>query len=192
MSNKTGQLTAIYGCMFSGKTGALIDYLSQSGLKPDEFIVIKPDIDTRYSRTAIVTHDGKSHDALIYHLDFDINEHLTPFTRLVVLDEAQFFNKVFMSDIRRLLSKGIHVLAAGLDLDYLLRPFGLMATIIEAADEKRQLKAQCSVCGNPAEFTFRKNENKVLILLGQSDYYEARCASCHPLADKKSIVNGNH
>lgn len=186
--SKIGQLKVYYGCMFSGKTSALIEYLSHSGLKPNEFIVIKPDIDIRYSKNSIVTHDGKSHECLIYHSEFDVFEHVTAYTKLLIIDEAQFINKVFISDVKRLLAKGIDVVAAGLDTDYLIRPFGLMAGLVEIANEKNQLKAKCATCGGDAEFTYRKTENKVLILVGQSEHYEARCSNCHPLVNKASVV----
>lgn len=177
--SSSGKLTVFFGCMFSGKTTALIDYLSQQNFKQNEFIVLKPAVDVRSGKATITTHDGKSHDCLIYDQEFDIYQHVSPFTKLIVIDEAQFFDKVFLSDLKRLIGKGVHVVASGLDKDYLGRPFGLMPALISIADEQHHLKAQCECCGKPAEYTFRKSENKVLILIGQKQYYEARCESCY-------------
>lgn len=174
-----GNLTVYYGCMFAGKTTALIKHISELNLKSNEFIVIKPSVDVRSGKATISTHDGKSHDCLVFDQDFDITQHITQYTRLIALDEVQFFDKVFLSDLKRLLGKGINVVAAGLDKDYLGRPFGLMPALLEIASDKRHLKAKCECCGNEAEYTYRKADNKVLILIGQSQYYEARCESCY-------------
>src|SRR5690606_20256381 len=105
--------------------------------------------------------------------EFELFPLLNPYTRLVAIDEAQFFNKAFISEIRRVLNKGIDVVAGGLDKDYLNRPFGLMDTLIQDADEKNQLFAKCEQCGADAEFSYRKSDNKVLVLIGHKEYYEA-------------------
>ncbi len=173
-----GKLTVYFGCMFAGKTSSLINHISALNLKPNELIVLKPAVDIRSGNATVTTHDGKSHACLIYDRDTDLNDTITPFTKLIAIDEAQFFDKVFLSEIKRYKLKGIDVVAAGLDKDYLGRPFGLMHSLIEIADVKNHLKAVCSGCGNEAEYTYRKADNKVLILIGQSDYYEPRCESC--------------
>lgn len=171
-------LTVYYGCMFSGKTSALIQHIQTSNLKTNEMIVLKPEIDIRYSKTKISTHDGLNHDCILYHPEFDIFEHVDQYTKALFIDEAQFIDKTFLFQIKRLLSKGIQVIASGLDKDYLGRPFGLMANLIELAENKHHLKATCVVCGKDAEYSHRKIDNKVLILLGQSEHYEARCMEC--------------
>jgi len=175
----TGNLTVYYGCMFAGKTTSLIQHISDQQLRPNEFIVLKPSVDIRSGKASITTHDGKSHDCIIYSNELDIFEHVTPFTKLIAIDEAQFFDKVFFSDLKRLLGKGIQIVAAGLDKDYLGRPFGLMSSLLEIATHKVHLKARCECCGKDAEYTYRKLDNKVLILIGQGNYYEARCESCY-------------
>lgn len=176
-----GKLKVYYGCMFSGKTSSLINYISAQNLKSSEFIVLKPSEDNRSGNSTITTHDGKNHACLIYSQDFDIFEHITPFTKLLAIDEAQFFNKVFLSDIKKVLLKGIDIVVSGLDKDYLGRPFGLIPSLIEISDEKNHLKAYCFVCGKDAEFTYRKADNKVLVLIGNDNYYEPRCKECFEL-----------
>lgn len=175
----TGKLTVFYGCMFAGKTTSLIQYISDQNLKANEFLVLKPSVDVRSGKATITTHDGKSHDCLIYSQELDIFEHVTPFTKLIAIDEAQFFDKVFFSDLKRLMGRGIQVVAAGLDKDYLGRPFGLMSSLIDIATDKNHLKARCECCGKDAEYTYRKTDNKVLILIGQDNHYEARCETCY-------------
>jgi thymidine kinase len=176
-----GKLTVYYGCMFAGKTSALINYLSTLNLKRDEFLVLKPAVDVRSGNRTITTHDGRSHECVIVEKDMDLNELVTPFTKIVAIDEAQFFDKIFFSDLKRFLSKGIHIVAAGLDKDYLGRPFGLMPMLQAIASEQYHLKAICNSCGNEAEYTYRKADNKVLVLIGGDNHYEARCATCYHL-----------
>lgn len=176
-----GRLTVYYGCMFAGKTTSLISHISELNYRPSEILVIKPSVDVRSGKATITTHDGKSHECLVYDMDFDLSQHLTPFVKLIALDEAQFFDKVFLSELKRQLGKGVDVVASGLDKDYLGRPFGLMPALIELADDKHHLRATCEKCGSEAEFTYRKTQNKVLILIGQSQHYEARCANCYQM-----------
>jgi thymidine kinase len=177
MSSK-GKLRIYYGCMFAGKTSALIQYISEQNLKSNEFIVLKPAVDVRAGKAVIATHDGKTHECIVFDNDMELIDFITPFTKLVAIDEAQFFNKVILSDLKRILGKGIEVVASGLDKDYLGRPFGLIPALMELADDKIQLKAECSVCGEQAEYTYRKVDNKVLLLIGHSDHYEPRCGKC--------------
>jgi thymidine kinase len=177
MSNK-GKLRIYYGCMFAGKTSALIQYISEQNLKPNEFIVLKPSVDIRSGKAVIATHDGKTHECIVFDNGMELLDFITPFTKLVAIDEAQFFNKVILSDLKRILGKGIEVVAAGLDKDYLGRPFGLIPALMEFSDDNVQLKASCAVCGDQADHTYRKVDNKVLVLIGHSDHYEPRCGKC--------------
>lgn len=174
----SGQLTVFYGCMFSGKTSALINFISQSGLKRNEFTVFKPNIDNRSSKATIKTHDGKTHDCISIDSNDELSQHINPFTQLIAIDEAQFFNKMMMIEIKRLLNKGIHIVASGLDKDYLGRPFGLMPLLIENAHNKTELFAKCD-CSADANYTYRKENNKVLVLIGDDNYYQAKCTDCY-------------
>ncbi len=174
-----GKLVVFYGCMFAGKTTALIDYISKANLRPNEMLVFKPGVDNRATRNFITTHDGRKHECIALDSQTVLHELVTPFTRLIALDEAQFFDKVVFSELKRCLSKGVDIVASGLDRDYLARPFGLMPLLMEHASEQNELNANCDVCGNKATYTFRKERNKVLVLIGDKNYYEARCESCY-------------
>lgn len=175
---KQGKLSVYYGCMFAGKTSALIRHISESQLKPNEFLVIKPSVDVRAGKAVIATHDGKMHECLVYDQEMEIQDHINQYTKMIVIDEAQFFNKVILSELKRLLGKGIDIVACGLDKDYLGRPFGLIPALISMADENIQLKATCAICGSAADYTYRKVENKVLLLIGSEEQYEPRCEGC--------------
>lgn len=176
-----GKLRVYYGCMFAGKTSALIDDISKRNLKSNEFIVLKPSVDIRAGKAVIATHDGKTHECIIFEPEMELLEFITPYIKLIAIDEAQFFNKVILSDLKRCLGKGIDIVAGGLDKDYLGRPFGLIPALMDLTEDKVQLHAKCMVCGEKAEYTYRKVENKVLVLIGQSEHYEPRCKNCYPL-----------
>lgn len=182
-----GKLVVYYGCMFAGKTTALIDYISDANLKAENLLVFKPDIDNRAAKNFITTHDGKKHECIALDKDTVLNELVTPFTQLIVLDEAQFFDKIIFSELKRYLSKGVNIVASGLDKDYLARPFGLMPLLMQHATELNELHASCDSCGNKATYTFRKESNRVLVLIGAKDYYEARCEACY----KKDMALAN-
>lgn len=179
--SQTGELIVFYGCMFSGKTTALIEYISHRQLKPNELIVLKPEIDFRAGKDKIATHDGKVHECIAYSAGMELQELITPFTKLIAIDEAQFFDKVILSELRRCLSKNIDIVVSGLDKDYRARPFGIIPSLIEMAHQKHQLKANCQCCGAPAEYSYRITQNHVLVLIGAENHYEPRCEACFQL-----------
>jgi len=74
--------------------------------------------------------------------------------------------------------KGIRVIVAGLDMDYLGNPFGPMPAIMADAEYITKLHAICMVCGNLASYSFRKTKEDKTILLGETDSYEPRCRFC--------------
>lgn len=176
--SQSGELIVFYGCMFSGKTTALIDYISQRQLKPNEFIVLKPEIDFRAGKNKISTHDGKVHDCIAYSSGMELQDLISPFTKLIAIDEAQFFDKLILSELRRYLNKGIDVAVSGLDKDYRARPFGIIPNLIEMAHHKHHLKAVCQQCGADAEYSYRMTQNHVLVLIGAENHYEPRCEKC--------------
>lgn len=178
MEHKKGKLTVIYGCMFSGKTTKMIEEISQRNLKPHQLIVLKPSTDNRHTPTSIVSHNGQTFPCIPYEQDLDIFTLITPYTELISFDETQFFDKMFLFDIKKILGKGIDIVATGLNLDYRGRPFGLINSLIDIADLPIHLKAQCEVCNNPAEYSYRKTNNNVLFLIGGKEHYEPRCKEC--------------
>ena len=184
-----GQLIVYYGCMFAGKTTALINYISNANLKPNELLVFKPGIDNRAAKNIITTHDGKKHECISLENETVFSDLVTPYTKLIAIDEAQFFDKLIFSELKRLLTKGVSIVAAGLDKDYLARPFGLMPLLMQSANELKELNAKCECCGGKATHTYRKETNKVLVLIGSEDYYQARCADCYRIGVSANNAN---
>ena len=173
-----GQLTVIFGCMFSGKTNALIQFVRSKNLKRDEILILKPSMDHRYGSENIVTHDGTKMACRLFEPGMEWIEFHSPFLKLIAIDEIQFFERTFVAQINSMLLKGVDVVVSGLDKDFKGRPFGLMPKLIDAAHFKYHQKAICSVCGSDAEFTYRKTVSNVVLLIGGEDHYEARCANC--------------
>jgi thymidine kinase len=108
----------------------------------------------------------------------ELQDLISPFTKLIAIDEAQFFDKLILSELRRYLNKGIDVAVSGLDKDYRARPFGIIPNLIEMAHHKHHLKAVCQQCGADAEYSYRMTQNHVLVLIGAENHYEPRCEKC--------------
>ena len=98
---------------------------------------------------------------------------------VVGIDEAQFFDDQIVSVCETLASRGIRVIVAGLDMDYLGKPFGQMPQLLAIADFITKLHAICVKCGNLANISFRKAADDSQILLGATDSYEPRCRKCY-------------
>lgn len=173
-----GKLTIIHGPMFAGKSTALIDRART--FSPDSFLAFKPQIDTRYSATEIVTH---AQDALSAIPVFVENPQLLEFIdddiQTVVVDELNFFSfEPIWSAIQQVLYKGVDVIGAGLLTDFLRKPFGATMPLLNFADEVVELYSRCDYCGQAAQYSFRKVDQDDQFLLGAADKYGACCEAC--------------
>ena len=112
--------------------------------------------------------------------------HLSKKFKVVGIDELQFFDNSIVDVCKNLASDNKRVIAAGLDTDYLGRPFGPMPEIMCEADYLEKLRAICVLCGNPASYTQRTTGDAGQVVLGELDKYEARCRNCFkiPKRDK--------
>jgi thymidine kinase len=171
---KRGSLTVVCGPMYAGKT----TYLLQAA---DKFTVsFKPSIDTRYDATSIASHDGAKGNAFAIKADatgVDALLSLSKSASVVLIDECQFLSDPFVLAIQAIQSRGSKVVCAGLDLDFLGQPFGIMPRLLCLADQVIKLSALCS-CGSVARRTYRKSSSMDLIEVGSSDKYEPRCVDC--------------
>jgi thymidine kinase len=160
--------------MFSGKTEELIRRLKRATMANLKVEIFKPAIDTRYDEFKIVSHDenmilstpvDNSQKILFYAGEVDV----------VGIDEAQFFDPEITKVCQILAHKGIRVIVAGLDMDYLGKPFGQMPSLLSIADYITKLHAICVRCGNIASFSHRKSAEQGQVLLGEKDIYEPLC-----------------
>jgi thymidine kinase len=174
---RRGWIEVICGSMFSGKTEELIRRLKRVKIANLKVEIFKPAIDTRYDEVKIVSHDTNfinstpvenSSSILLLANDVDV----------VGIDEAQFFDAEISYVCEQLALRGIRVIVAGLDMDYLGKPFGQMPNLLSIADYITKLHAICVQCGNIANISYRKTSAEGQILLGEKDMYEPRCRVC--------------
>lgn len=179
--------TIIYGCMFSGKTTKLIELYNDSNCAPNEKIAVKPLIDNRYLANNINSHDGASLNGHRISKPEELFPLLSDQIIEVYIDEVQFLGKNIYDIILGLMIQGIKVVASGLDMDYLGRPFGDMPRLIQLSRNRIHLHAKCKVCREKAEYTYRIVENDSLMLVGHSNIYEARCKTHWEEGMKRAI-----
>jgi thymidine kinase len=180
---RRGWIEVICGSMFSGKTEELIRRLKRAMIANLKVKIFKPSMDVRFDEAKIVSHDTNSiistpidHSRQILELAGD--------TDVVALDEAQFFDDDIIEICDELAFRGIRVIIAGLDMDYLGKPFGPMPNLMAKADYVTKLHAICVQCGHIANYSYRKISNQEKIMLGEKDVYEPRCRRCYLLDGK--------
>ena len=172
---KQGWVEVIAGCMFSGKTEELIRQIRRAELAKLSFQVFKPEIDNRYSETAVASHNQNTFPSTLVNSAADIYQKLKPNVDVIGIDEAQFFDAEIVDVVNKLSDNGKRVFVAGLDTDWKGRPFGPMPQLMAIAEELHKLHAICLVCGAPATRTQRLIPASEEILVGSSEMYEARC-----------------
>jgi thymidine kinase len=183
-TGKRGSIEVVTGSMFSGKTEELIRRLRRAqyaGLKVEIF---KPSLDKRYSENRVVSHDDKS----IISTPVDNASAILLMAGecdVVGIDEAQFFDSSIVDVCNRLADDGIRIVIAGLDMDFMGKPFGPMPALLAIAEYVTKVHAICMRCGNLAQYSFRKSEEAQVVLLGEKDLYEPLCRTCYNAALKK-------
>jgi thymidine kinase len=174
---RKGWIEVICGSMFSGKTEELIRRLKRVKIANLKVEIFKPKIDTRYDETAIVSHDTNSiHSTPVENANAILL--LAQDVDVVGIDEAQFFDEEIANVCEQLALKGIRVIVAGLDMDFMGKPFGQMPNLLAIADYITKLHAICMQCGGIANVSFRKVASNSKVLLGEKDIYEPRCREC--------------
>jgi thymidine kinase len=177
---RRGWIEVICGSMFSGKTEELIRRLKRVKIANLKVEIFKPSIDTRYDEQKIVSHDTNA----IQSTPVDNSQTILLLAQevdVVGIDEAQFFDDQISTVCEQLAQRGIRVIVAGLDMDYLGNPFGQMPNLLAKADYITKLHAICQVCGNIANISYRKVNGGGQVLLGEKDVYEPRCRICAQL-----------
>ncbi|OWY25549.1 thymidine kinase [Sphingobacteriales bacterium UPWRP_1] len=177
---KKGWIEVICGSMFSGKTEELIRRLRRAAIANQRVVICKPALDTRYDISNIVSHDASMLQSVpIAHSSEILELAATTGAEVVGIDEVQFFDEQLPQVCEQLALQGIRVILAGLDMDYLGKPFGTMPYLLSVAEYITKLHAICMVCGNLASHSYRKEANEEQVLLGAKDLYEPRCRICY-------------
>lgn len=175
---RRGWIEVISGSMFSGKTEELIRRLKRAKIANSKVEIFKPSIDSRFDKTAVVSHDSNFiHSTPVDHSKIILD--MANNVDIVGIDEAQFFDDKIIDVCETLALQGIRVIVAGLDMDYKGRPFGPMPQLLALADFITKLHAICVRCGNLASMSYRKSPREEQVLLGEQDLYEPRCRKCY-------------
>ncbi len=172
-----GSIEVICGSMFSGKTEELIRRTKRAALANQKIQIFKPAMDTRYDEHDVVSHNNSRIESVAVKRSIDIFKFLAQ-VDVVGIDEAQFFDNDIIEVATVIANKGIRVIVAGLDMDFLGNPFGYMPQLMAVAEEVTKLHAICMKCGQIANFSYRKSDENTLFLLGETQEYEARCRAC--------------
>jgi thymidine kinase len=175
-------IEVIVGSMFSGKTEELIRRIRRAQYAKQPVQVFKPRIDTRYSQTHVASHDQTLHEAVVIEGAREIERHVKPDTKVIGIDEGQFFGTDLVDVVTRLADRGLRVLIAGLDMDWRGEPFYPMPSLMAIAEKVDKLQAVCVVCGESASRTQRLVRSTASVLVGDHDTYQARCRSCFDAA----------
>jgi len=173
-----GWIEVIVGCMFSGKSEELIRRLRRAQIARQRVQIFKPIIDTRFSDDHIVSHSDMRIQSEAVATSRLLLDRVGPDAEVVGIDEGQFFDLELPMVCNTLADRGVRVIVAGLDQDYLGKPFEPMPQLLAIAEYITKTHAICMVCGNPASHTQRLVASGDRVLVGASGLYEARCRAC--------------
>ena len=166
-----GSIEVICGSMFSGKTEELIRRLKRAKIANQKIQIFKPSLDSR-NNDYIESHDKNRIKSLTVKASYDVYDIGKDFD-VIGIDEVQCFDDEIVSVCNSLANNGVRVIAAGLDMDYLGNPFGPMPNLMAIAEYVTKVHAICSKTGNIANYSYRKNKEDSIILIGEKDEYEA-------------------
>lgn len=182
-NTRKGWIEVVVGSMFSGKTEELIRRLNRARIAKLKVEIFKPAIDTRYDEEDVVSHNDNAirstpienaEQILLYANNVDV----------VGIDEAQFFDNRLAEVCNQLADAGVRVVVAGLDMDYLGKPFGPIPHLMAVAEYVTKVHAICMRCGMLAQYSHRIIDNEKLVVLGETEAYEPLCRQCFCEATK--------
>jgi thymidine kinase len=173
-----GWIEVIVGSMFSGKSEELIRRLRRAQIARQKVQIFKPLVDARYDADQIVSHGEMRIESVTVASSRDLLERVAADTEVIGIDEGQFFDCELPMICNTLAEQGKRVIVAGLDQDYLGKPFEPMPQLLAIAEYITKTHAICMVCGNPANHTQRLVPSGERVLVGAHGVYEARCRRC--------------
>jgi thymidine kinase len=183
-----GWIEVITGSMFSGKTEELIRRLKRAQFAKQKVEIFKPKIDTRYHEENIVSHDKNQIHSTAVASPQEILL-LSEDVEVVGIDEAQFFSDEIVDVCNTLANRGVRVVVAGLDMDFMGKPFGPMPNLMAIAEYVTKVHAVCTRTGNLAHYSYRLTDDDKLVLLGEKQEYEPLSRSAYVKAMAKRQQN---
>ena len=191
--HRPGRIEVVCGSMFSGKTEELIRRLRRARFARQHVAIFKPTVDTRYSVSKVVSHDH----SVLQSVPVDSPDSILRLAAgcdVVGIDEAQFFDAGIADVCNALAYRGVRVIVAGLDMDYLGKPFGPMPSLLAIADDVTKVHAICVKCGSLAYASHRLVRSDKQVMLGEKEEYEPLCRECFQkalLEDKRNELSKN-
>ena len=185
-----GWIEVICGSMFSGKTEELIRRLRRAQFANQKIEIFKPAIDRRYDDQMVTSHDSNQIPSTSVPAAANIAI-LANDCQVVGIDEAQFFDDEIVEVCNDLANRGMRVIVAGLDMDYQGNPFGPMPALMATAEYVTKVHAICTQTGNLAHYSYRKSDQKDLVVLGEKDDYEPLSRGAFHEALSKSKKRGS-
>ena len=177
----SGYLKLIIGPMYAGKSTELIRVINKYKILKKNIIVINHVINNRYGSSKLITHDKKEYnDCIILENLSDLEKNYKDIFQkcdVIIIEELQFFKDAYDNIVKWLDVDNKLIVAAGLDGDFMKKPFGDVLNLIPHANKVFKLNALCTKCcnGNKAEFTKRIIKNTEKTIVGSDDIYEAVC-----------------
>lgn len=175
----TGWIEIIVGSMFSGKSEELIRRLRRAQIARQKAQIFKPAIDDRYADAHIVSHSEQRIASENVTSAREILALADLSTEVVGIDEGQFFDHDLVYVANQLANDGKRVIIAGLDMDYLGKPFEPMPQLMAIAEHVTKTRAVCVQCGSTASYTQRLIASRARVVVGAAGAYEARCRKCY-------------
>ncbi len=171
-AKQSGWMEVICGSMFSGKTEELIRRLRRAEMAGQNVEIFKPKLDTRYAEDEVVSHNYNKIRSTPVESPNEILL-LGSTCDVVGIDEAQFFDESIVEVANKLANSGVRVVIAGLDMDFMGRPFGSIPNLMATAEYVTKVHAICKRTGNLANYSLRNSASKDLVELGETESYEA-------------------
>lgn len=179
-----GSLEVIVGSMYSGKSETLLSRILLSEIAHQPAVLLKHAIDDRYGTVEVVSHGGHRRDAHPVTTADEADDLVGQF-EVVGVDEIQFFDLAFGIYLNSLADRGLRVIAAGLDTDFLGQPFPTTQYVTAMADWVDKEHAVCDSCKRHLATRSQLMRDGVevtkatsTVLVGGKESYEARCRAC--------------
>ncbi len=189
-------LRIITGPMYSSKSTKLWEELIKATHVGFQCLYINHELDVRTS-DGVSTHnplfmtEGTKKSGIIMVTARSLSDpavlDVISRVQIIAVDEAQFFDdlEVVLQWVNSLDSPK-HVFVAGLNSDYLRKPFGNIQNLICQADSIEILTAYCSKCAThgkatKAIHTYRTSADSKIIIVGAKDHYIPVCRICYNL-----------
>lgn len=154
--------------------------------------LIKPSVDMRYGKTIVKSRMGLSSEAFLIDKNSKIKEIIFGEDKfqIIIADEAQFFTRNQIDELRDFADNHIMVMCYGLKTNYMGNLFEGSKRLIEVCDTMREIPSMCANCGRKAIINARYEKGKIIysgdpIDIGGEDKYLTLCHQCW----KKGKIN---